>query len=175
MKKYLRILAILFVAVALVGCGSKNLEKDNDKDDEVLIQKNVKDIKNKEKTTTCTQKTNTDEYKLINEYVIYSTDEYVDKVVTTETIESDNEDILDTLEDYVDELYSTYDKKYGGYTYNIERKNGKLVAKTTIDYKKMDLEEFANDNEDFEKYIKNDKLLLSGVKELYKSMDIECE
>jgi len=182
MKKYLKVMAILLVAITLVGCNTKKAE-DKKKDDdtkEVDTKKdsnnNIKKIESvKEVKSVCTLNKNADETSVKSEYNIYSTEGYVDKVETIETVIADSDDILDEYEKLVKNTYSTYNKKYGGYTFDIDRKSDKLIVNTTIDYKKMDLEAFAEDNDGMESYMKNGKLSLTGIKELYESIGADCE
>ena len=47
-------------------------------------------------------------YVTASDYTIYYTDDYVDKVETVETVTSESEEFLDTMEEYVNTTYEQY-------------------------------------------------------------------
>lgn len=72
-------------------------------------------------------------------------------------------------------MYGKTNETYGGYTYNIENKDGKVVAKVTIDYNKMDLDQYVKDQPSLKTFVKDGKMQLDGVKTLYETMGATCK
>lgn len=115
-------------------------------------------------------------YKLNSEYTIYSQKGVVNKVEIIETITSSTDAILDYFENYLNKNYQNLNKTYGGYNNKITKNDEKIISKTTIDYKIVNINKFSEDNNIIKNYINNKKeLLLDGIKELYKSIGIICE
>lgn len=153
MKKFVKLTFVMMLVVLLAGCG-------------------------KDKVIKCTL--NSDQsasgYKIKSEYNMYSTGDIVNKVVTTETVESKNNTILAYFEKQLKTQYKTNNDNYGGYTYEITNKDGKVVSKVTIDYTKMNLNKFIKDNPAMKSYVnKSNKLTVSGVKSMYQSLGAKCE
>ena len=115
-------------------------------------------------------------YKLKSEYVIYSDGEVVSKVETTETVESTNNTVLAYFEKTLKEQYKTNNDKYKGYDYEVTNKDGKVVSSVTIDYSKMNLNKFIEDNEAMKSFVNSDnKLTVKGVKSMYESVGATCK
>lgn len=163
MKKFLSILTVSTIILTLTACGSKETVKNDSEEKSELVK-------------TCTSTATNSDYKMESEYKVYGSGKTVDSVVTTETVTSDDDDILDYLEEYVNETYSSMNETYGGYTYKIDRKDNKLIATTTIDYNKMNLDKYISDNSIMKNYVNSDnKLLIDGIVSLYKSMSATCK
>lgn len=153
MKKYFMVLTLIITVFMVSGCGKKEVMK----------------------TCTLTQTNSVQGYKMENEYKIYGTGKVVDKVITTETIISDNDEILDYFEEYVNSTYKTMNDNYGGYEYSIKRDNDKLISKTTIDYNKMNIKKYVEDNSIMKNYANSDnQLLISGITQIYELMGATC-
>lgn len=155
MKKCFKILSLMIVALFISGCGS---------DKEVI------------KTCTSTSTDSKSGLKLEAVYKVYGKGKVADKVVTTETITTDDEDTLDYYKEYLEDTYEAANKTYGGYTINVTKKDNKVVSETTIDYNKMDLEKFVKDNTVLKNYVdKNNKMLIEGLLSTYKAIGATCE
>lgn len=158
MKKILSIVMVSIVVLTLTGCA-----KGNSKGETKLVK-------------TCTMTVTDSDYEIESEYKVYGSGKTVDSVVTVETVISDDDDILDYLEEYSDTTYSNMNKTYGGYTFNIDRQDNKLITTTTIDYNTMDMNKFVSDNSAMKKFVNSDnKLLIDGIVSLYKSMGATCK
>lgn len=152
LKYFILVIAIIFVS----GCDS-----------------NVREVQR-----TCKLTTNAvaQGYKLESEYVIYGKGDVVNKVSTIETVISDDEEILDYFEETLRTTYDATSETYGGYTIDITNENGKVVSKVTIDYNKMNLEQYVEDNSVMKDYVNSDnKLMVSGLVNLYESLGATCE
>lgn len=125
----------------------------------------------------CTLSTNdvVNGYKLDSEYKINYKGDTVESVETTEIITSESEYILDYFETTIDDTYRKTHETYGGYTYNVTNENGKVTSKVTIDYNVMNLRQFVEDQPVLKSYIKDDKLLVEGLKMIYESNGATCE
>ena len=152
MKKGLKILFISLFVILISGCGKSN----------------------KEVVSTCTLSSNqsSNGYKISSNYEIHSKDGLVNSVTTKETVESDNEQVRSyfkkTLED------NTANESYGGYTYNVTEDGNKVISDVTIDYSKMNLDKFVNDNSQMKSYIRNNKISLDGMKKIYEALGATC-
>jgi uncharacterized lipoprotein YehR (DUF1307 family) len=115
-------------------------------------------------------------YELKSTYNVYYNGEVVNKIHSVETITSDDQEVLNYFNTYLNNLYSTMNDTYGGYTYSVNQTSSKLTVDTTIDYKKIDLDKLLEDQPTM-KDAANDKnqLTKDGVVDLYDAMDITCE
>ncbi len=114
-------------------------------------------------------------YKLESNYKLNYKGDYVTSVETVESVTSDNKDIIDVFNSTFEETYKTMQANYGGYTYNISNENGKVTAKVTIDYEKMNLSKFIEDQPTMKDYSKNGKLLVDEIKAIYESTGATCK
>lgn len=154
MKKIFKLIFVLLLVISLAGC------------------------KGKEKVVKCTSSSNQSAsgYNITSNYDIYYSGEEVNKIITTETVESKNNTILAYFEKQLKNQYKQNNDNYGGYTYEVTNKDGKVVAAVTIDYSKMNLNKFIKDNPAMKSFInKSNKVTLKGVKSMYKSMGATCE
>lgn len=157
MRRTVRLVVLLLISFVLFGCGSK---------------KEAEFVKKCELTSNDVA----NGYKLDSVYEIHGTGKTVDSVITTETVTSEDEDTLNYFKEYLSTTYESYNKSYGGYTNEITIENGKLISKTTIDYSKMDLKKYVDDNSAMKNYVSSDnKLLLDGIKNIYESLGASCE
>jgi len=155
MKKCLKSLALVMAILLMTGCGA-----------------------DKETVKKCTLVSNNaaQGYKLESEYNVYSKGDVVSKVVTKEVVTSDNESILTYFEDYLTQTYNATNETYGGYTNKVTNEDGKVVSETTIDYNKMDLEQYVKDNSVMKSYVNSDnELLTEGVIKVYEQLGATCE
>ncbi|MBO5530577.1 MAG: DUF1307 domain-containing protein [Bacilli bacterium] len=154
MKKFVKLTFAFMLVVLLTGCLGKD------------------------KVTKCTLKSDQSAsgYKITSEYNVYSSKDEVNKVVTTETVESKNNTILAYFEKQLKSQYKANNDSYGGYKYEITNKDGKVVSKVTIDYSKMNLNKFVKDNPAMKSYVnKSNKITVKGIKSMYQSMGATCE
>ena len=154
MKKYFKYAFLFTLVLLLTGCLGKD------------------------KVAKCTlvSDQSASNYKIKTEYKIYHSKDIVNKVVTTETVESKNNTILAYFEKQLKEQYKSNNDKYGGYEYKVTNKDGKVVSEVTINYNKMNLNKFVKDNPAMKSYVnKSNKLTLEGVKTMYKSSGATCD
>lgn len=152
MKKYLKLFS-LFLLLLLTGC-------------------------NKEVITKCefTSDQSTSGYIINTKYIIYSNKKLVNKVVTEQEITSENNTVLNYYEKQLKELYKNNNDNYGGYSYTITNKNGKIVSKTTMDYDKINLKKYIIDNPAMKNYLnKKNQVTLKGIIKMYKLTGAKCE
>ena len=115
-------------------------------------------------------------YTIETNYQIYSIDNEVNKVKSIEVVESKNKTVLSYFKKQLEEQYKSYNKEYGGYEYNITNKDGKVTVDLTIDYTKMDITKFVNDNPAMKEYVnKDNKITLKGIKAMYNSIGATCK
>ena len=154
MKKTIKFLVILGLFVMLCGCS----------------------LFGGEKTFECKNTSKQTDYTLTSTYKVFYKGDVVSKVETVETVESKDESKLKTVETSVDELYKSNNQKYGGYDYKVTNKNGKLTSTVTIDYKKMDLKKYVEDNPAMKSYV-NDKneITKEGIIKLYNALGAKCD
>lgn len=114
-------------------------------------------------------------YGLESNYKINYTGKYVDSANTYEVVTSNIDSIIDNFEKTLNASYSAVANAYGGYTYEIIKEEGKIISVVDIDYKKMNLEQYVEDQPTLKSYVKDGKLLVEGLKSLYESMGATCE
>ena len=153
MKLVKIVLPVLLVAVLFSGCGKKY------------------------KTTKCTNSIITTEMKYTAEYEInYDEEDVVAYVNITEKVESDDESYLETTRQTTKNIYETTNTNYGGYDCNVNINGNTLISKCKVDYTKMDLKKYIEDNPDISSIIKGkDSIKLNESIKIYESLGAKCE
>lgn len=132
----------------------------------------------KEEVINCTLTSNdvAQGYSLTSNYNIYSKGGEVTKVVTEEIVTSENEQIINYFEEYLKKTYNAQNDTYGGTTNEIKKETGKIVSKTTIDYDKMDMKKYVDDNSAMKNYVNsNNKLTKEGAQQIYEAYGATCK
>ncbi len=150
MKNLKYLLVVLLVCIFVTGCGEG-------------------------KTVKCTVKNDSSGYEAT--YKIYvKDDKYVSKVVATEIVKSDDSSYLAQVKEQVESIYKETNNTYGGYSYNVKVSGGKLTAECTMDYAKMNVSKYIEDNPSLTNFAdENGNVLLSGVKSIYSQLGATCE
>ncbi len=151
MKKLLIVLGMVFF---LSGCGSKEL-----------------------KSLHCTvhSKNVIDGYEVNSTYDANGEKGYAKTVTSKEEAISESQETLDMFEETIKETYTNMNGNYGGYTFTVTRESNKVIADVTIDYSKMDLKKMLEDQPGLDKYIKDGKMKMSGLKAMYEDLGATCE
>ena len=151
MKKIAYLLLVVFVGAMLSGCGSKKVVK-------------------------CSYNVKTDQLEYSATYKITVTgDDFVESVSTEEILKSDEPDYLSQAKESAEELYSSANQQYGGYKYNVKISGNTLTSTCDIDYDKMDIEKYVEDNPTLTNFTENGKVKLSGVISIYEQLGAKCE
>lgn len=154
MKKIIFLIPIL--VLCLTGCNGKNEEAG---------------------IVTCALSTNdiVNGYKLESTYKLNYSGKYAISTETEEVVISDSKEVLDYFEKTLNDTYSKLNEAYGGYTYKITKKDDKITSIVKIDYSKMNMEKFVNDQPAYKSFTNDNKLLAEGVKSIYENLGATCE
>ncbi len=174
------IIILVLVIVLLLGIGiwyfvirgdnNEKTKQDNKKDTSISEKETEK-----EGIVECRFSNTYDDYKIESVYKYKYKGKYSTVVNSQEIVISDDDDILDYYKSYLEKQYEGVDK-YGGYTYKIEKEsNNKVVSTVEIDYSKMDIEKFLDDQPSFAYYLEDGKILGDRLKTMYMSMGATCE
>lgn len=156
MKKYIKFLFIFSFIFLTIGCTNNNEE---------IVRK-----------CTLSSDQSSNGYKLDSIYEIHAKGKEVKSVITEEIVTSSSEEILTYFEEQLNSTYNTANETYGGYTIDIKKDSNKLTSKVTIDYTKMDMDKFIENNSGMKTYINsNNKLTLNGATKIYESLGATCE
>lgn len=151
--KYIKIvLPVLLVGVFFTGCGKSY------------------------KTIKCTNSLNLGNADYTAEYEInYDGDEVVKYVNILEKIVSEDADYLDQAKESTKELYDKTNAAYGGYDCDVKVNGDTLQSKCKVDYEKMDLKKYIEDNPSISSIIKGkDSIKLDESIQIYKSLGAKC-
>ncbi len=130
-------------------------------------------INPKNGTMICTYTNKTDIYNISTKYEIKFTDRIVNNLYTEEIIEADDEKMLSEYKTSLDLVYSKYlNLKY--YDNSVSIKGNKLVSKTNINYKKIDISKFIAIDNSNRKLLTNNKLELKKLKKAYREKGARC-
>lgn len=157
MKKLAYGFLVLLCVVFITGCGS--------------------DDSSSYKTEKCTNKMSTNDMEYTADYELRLKDDtHVKSVKTTETIKSSNSDYLDTTKKSIEDLYDNVNKKYGGYSCSVKISGDTLTSECVIDYDKMDLKQYIQDNPTAKVIVDDDyKATVEGLKTTYKALGAKCD
>lgn len=108
-------------------------------------------------------------------YVINAKNNYVDKVSIEESYISNDKEKLNYFENYLKVNYNNLNENYGGYNfYSKDIENG-IAYVIDIDYTKVDIEKMVKDNKIDKSYVKNSKVLVSGLQKEYEAKGAVCK
>ncbi len=129
------------------------------------------------KEIICTSKSDQSKngYILETTYKIKYKNEMVTSINIKEIITSKDKKKLKSFAKQFEEQYEYNKKTYGGYTYKVTNKDGKVESDVTVDYKEMDMKKFIKNNEAMKKFTNDNKLTLEGAKKLYESTGAKCD
>jgi len=131
--------------------------------------------KDENKINICSLMKSEDGYNIDAAYFITNNGKYVSSVNSVETIYSDDSSYLEQLKIYTEDIYKNLNNTYGGYDYKVYIEDNKLIAEVEIDYNKMNLKKYVEDEPDLKEYIENGKFTLEGVEALYEESGAICE
>ena len=173
------IIILIVIIFLLVGFGiwyfviSDDNKKETKKDS---VEKNEIIQKEKEGTVECRFSNNYDDYIIESTYKYQYKGKYSTVVNSQEIVTSNNNDTLDYFKTTLEKQYKDVKDKYGGYTYEIKKEsNNKIVSTVSIDYSKMDLDKFLEDEPSFAYYLEDGKILSERLKAMYISIGATCE
>ena len=129
------------------------------------------------KTLTCTFKSDqsSNGYSISANYVVKAKYGIVQRVKINEVITSKDSKVLNKFEKQFNKQYSYNKKTYGGYKYKITNNNDKVTSNVTIDYNKLDMKQFIDNNAAMKEYTENNKLTLDGAKKMYEATGAVCK
>ena len=155
MKKKFKIWQVVlgvFILFLVTGCGNSN---------DTL-------------SMTCTRTMNQNNIKTSLKYNVEYNDDYVSRIKSVETIETDSSDILNTYKEQIESLYSPYqDVDY--YEYNVEIQDNKLTSTVDINYEKVDTDKLLEIDSANGQLIKDGKIRVDDIKSVYENLGAICE
>ncbi len=155
-------IVILGIALLLfvTGCGQQTDYKEaNTKDDKMI----------------CTRTTNANGLEMDFRYEVYYQENDVNKVQTTEKITSDSTEILQTYQQQIKSLYSSFDN-IEHYNYDVKIEGNTLISTTDINYQKMNIDELVNIDSSIEQLLNDDrKIDLDKITQVYEQLGATCE
>lgn len=167
MKKL--VFCILCSVFLLTGCGNVNDTEDttNNNDTSTSQEENVK-------TMTCTRTTNQSNFSADFNYEVNYKGSYVTFVRSTEKITSDDESVLEQYKTAVENIYSPY-KDIEYYDYDVTIDGNTLTSLAEINYEKIDTDKMIEVDSANAQIIKDGKVKLSDIKQVYESVGAICE
>ena len=154
MKKKFKIWQVVlgvFILLLVTGCGNNSME-----------------------SMTCTRTMNQSGIKTSLKYNVKYKGDYVSRIKTVETVETDSSDILNTYKEQIESLYSPYkDVEY--YDYNVDVVDNKLTSTVDINYEKVDTDKLLEIDSANGQLIKDGKISVDDIKSVYESLGATCK
>ncbi|HIS38071.1 MAG TPA: YehR family protein [Candidatus Onthousia faecavium] len=152
MKKKIKYLAVFIVSVIfLTACGNNGVQ-----------------------TMTCTRTMNQNGIKTGLKYTVIYQGDYVTRVKSVETIETDSNEVLDAYQEQIESIYSPY-KGIDYYEYDVSIDGDKLTSTVDINYEKIDTDKLLEIDSANGQLIKDGKIKLSDIKSVYEAIGAVCE
>lgn len=117
------------------------------------------------------------EAKIETNYIIHSNKKTntVNKVESTQVIETDNKTMIDHYSEQFEEQYKNADKEYGGFDYKLDVKDNKLTFNLTINYRKVDMDKFVSKFDDFKSLLDDEnQIKTEELKAFYEGKGYGC-
>lgn len=144
----------------------------------MLLPKSKADSKESvkvDKIINCTLNNDYGNYVLKSNYFINSKEGVVLYVEAKEEISSKNKEVLEFQRQVFKVMYESSNNLYGGYDIKISDKSNTAVFEVKIDYEKMDIERYLEDQIALKNYYKDKGLLDEGLKVYYESRGAVCK
>lgn len=173
MNKYIKYLAIILCIVLITGCSGK--EKNKKLTENISSEINLDESGARAVCYVDYDYTSSNGFVSGSKFVIYAdNNNIVTRIVGRQIAESNDQSVLDTFEQSLEENYSV-SSQYGGYKYEIKQNGNRLVVDTDIDYTIIDMAAMAADNEELQVYLnKENKFTLEKVQAMYMAVGVEC-
>ena len=128
-----------------------------------------------EKKMICTRTSNMNGVKIDLRYEVTYQGNNVNKVESTEKVESDSKETLNTYKEAVENLYSNFDN-IENYKYNVIIEGYTLTSTVNIDYTKIDINELLEIDSSVQQLLNdNKKVDLDKITQVYESAGAVCE
>ena len=161
MKKIILIICLMF-GIFVTGCNDKKIENNNES-------------KPKQTNIVCNGENNlSDNIKISTKYEIEAEEDKVSNLTSTETINSDNLEYLETTKNTFEQSNSVY-KDIAGYDSNIEINENKLISTLKIDYNIIDLNKLIEIDSANKNLIVDNYVSLNKLKSMYESLGTKCQ
>lgn len=129
----------------------------------------------KEQKMICTRTSNMNGVKIDLRYEVTYQGNNVNKVESTEKVESDSKETLNTYKEAVENLYSNFDN-IENYKYNVIIEGYTLTSTVNIDYTKIDINELLEIDSSVQQLLNdNKKVDLDKITQVYESAGAVCE
>lgn len=129
----------------------------------------------KTKVLTCSKKTAvTSDIEMILSYKITYKGEYVKMIETEEKVISSDQEVLELYKLSVEELHEAY-KEIDYYDYSVNLSDDTLISTTKIDYTKIDTDKLIEIDSDNAALIKDGKVRIDDIREMYEGLGSICE
>ena len=129
----------------------------------------------KEQKMICTRTSNMNGVKIDLRYEVTYQGNNVNKVESTEKVESDSKETLNTYKEAVENLYSNFDN-IENYKYNVIIEENTLTSTVNIDYTKIDINELLEIDSSVQQLLNdNKKVDLDKITQVYESAGAVCE
>ena len=154
MKKKFRIWQVVLGVCSLLlvtGCGNNSME-----------------------SMTCTRTMNQNGIKTSLKYNVEYEGNYLSRIKTVETVETDDTYILNTYKNQIESLYSPY-KGVEYYEYNVDIADNKLTSTVDINYAKVDTDKLLEIDSANGTLIKDGKISVDDIKSVYESLGATCK
>ena len=147
MKQKIKYLAVFIVSVIfLTACGNNGVQ-----------------------TMTCTRTMNQNGIKTGLKYTVIYQGDYVTRVKSVETIETDSSEVLDAYQEQIESIYSPY-KGIDYYEHDVSIDGDKLTSTVDINYEKIDTDKLLEIDSANGQLIKDGKIKLSDIKSVYEAI-----
>ena len=147
-----KLLIIPIFILLLTGCGGESLTR-----------------------TVCTNTNSLSEDALLaSEYVIYALGDSVHILVSTESIRSENPDVLEHYRKTIEDIYLQYNR-VPFYNNSIHTEDGFLTSITMVNYNRVNLDDLIRIDENNAAIIENGRVSLRILLEMYKDSGAICE
>lgn len=133
----------------------------------------IKYLNHKTGIMICTYENKNDVYHISSLYKVEFKEQVVTNLYTEEVITSDEAKMLSDYKASLDLIYSKY-KNLKYYDNSVIIKDNKLISKTNINYKKIDISKFKSLDKNNRKLLTNNKLKLKTIKKIYKDKGARC-
>ena len=149
MKKVFIVLGVLLLLVT--GCGKEDAGK-----------------------MVCTRTTNMNNVEMDLRYEVYYEGNNVNKVQSTEKVISEDAETLQTYQEQVKNIYSSFDN-VDHYNYDVSIEGDTLTSTTDIDYTKIDMDQLLKIDSSIDQLLNdNGKIDLDKITQVYEQTGATC-
>lgn len=114
-------------------------------------------------------------YDITSNYIINYEDDFVKSVITTETLTSDDDFVIENIYNNMKASHDQIKDHFEGYEYKITRNSNSIVLESSNLFEEDYVRQFVIDNPSLKLYYRRARIKYTGLKNMYENKGAACK